>query len=216
MTVIGIILSGGIGSRMEADMPKQYMEICGKTVLSYSIEAFRRSTSIDDFFVVADSIENVKHIESTYNVKSILGGDSRNASFGKALDHISENRNDCIKVIVNEVARPMITPELIEEFVELLDGNSCVYCTKAVTDSLETIEGHYVDRENYRLVMSPEGYDFRVIKQYFSPESETTFPGHSIPDGYSKHEYKDYINNIKITYQHDIPIIERLLSYSDM
>ncbi|MCB5279596.1 MAG: 2-C-methyl-D-erythritol 4-phosphate cytidylyltransferase [Candidatus Cloacimonetes bacterium] len=212
MTVIGIILSGGIGSRMDMDKPKQYIEICGRSVLSYSIDAFKQSPSVDDFFVVADSEENIKHIESSYNVKAILGGDSRNISFSNALDYISENYRECIKIVVNEAARPMITSGLIEDFVKLLDGNSCVYCVKDVTDSLETVEGHYVDRKNYRLVMSPEGYDFRVIRQYFSSESETTFPGHSIPDGYSKHVYKEYINNIKITYRSDISIIENLLS----
>lgn len=212
MTVIGIILSGGIGSRMDMDKPKQYIEICGRSVLSYSIEAFRQSPSIDDFFVVVDSKENMKYVEQSYNVKAILGGISRNMSFSNALDYISENYKDCIKIVVNEAARPMITPRLIEEFVKLLDGISCVYCIKNVTDSLETIEGYYVDRKNYHLVMSPEGYDFRVIKQYFSPDSETTFPGHSIPDGYSKHRYKDYTNNIKITYKDDISIVENLLS----
>lgn len=216
MSIIGIILSGGIGSRMGAGKPKQYIEMYGKSVLSYSIDAFKQSSSLDDFFVVADSEKNIEYIESTYGVKAILGGDSRNASFGNALDYISKNYKDCVKIIVNEAARPMITSDIIEEFVKILDGASCVYCIKDITDSLETIEGHYVDRKNYRLVMSPEGYDFRVIKQYFSPESGTTFPGHSIPDGYFKYGYKKYINNIKITYKEDISTVKNLLRNTEI
>ena len=211
MTVIGIILSAGIGSRMNIDTPKQYLHINGVELLSYSVDAFRSSTLIDSIVVVVDSEESAAHVQDTYDVDVTLGGSTRNESFLNALDYISEHFPECTKVVVNEAARPLITSKIIDDFVRLLDSNSVVYCIKDITDSLETNDGHFVDRRNFKLVMSPEGYDFRVIRNYFSSDSETTFPGHTVPDGYSKHGYREYPNNIKVTYMTDIVLVSELL-----
>ena len=211
MTVIGIILSAGIGSRMNIDTPKQYLHINGVELLSYSVDAFRSSTLIDSIVVVVDSEESAAHVQDTYDVDVTLGGSTRNESFLNALDYISEHFPECAKVVVNEAARPLITSKIIDDFVRLLDSNSVVYCIKDITDSLETNDGHFVDRRDFKLVMSPEGYDFRVIRNYFSSDSETTFPGHTVPDGYSKHGYREYPNNIKVTYMTDIVLVSELL-----
>ncbi|MBQ3029021.1 MAG: 2-C-methyl-D-erythritol 4-phosphate cytidylyltransferase, partial [Lachnospiraceae bacterium] len=40
MTAAGIVLAGGKGSRMQSDVPKQYMELLGKPLLYYSLKAF--------------------------------------------------------------------------------------------------------------------------------------------------------------------------------
>lgn len=211
MTVIGIILSAGVGSRMKLDTPKQYLEINGKELLSYSIDAFSESESIDSIVVVVDSDERAQYVRKTYGVDVVIGGKTRNESFLSALNYVSERHPDCTRIIVNEAARPLITKKIIEDYISLLDSNALVYCVRDITDSLETADGHFVDRRNFRLVMSPEGYDFRVISKYFTADSETTFPGHTIPDGYSRYGYRDYPNNIKVTYSSDIPLVTELL-----
>ena len=61
MKNIAIILSGGVGKRMNLDIPKQYMEIEGKPLLYYTIKAFQESF-IDHIILVCgkDDIENCK------------------------------------------------------------------------------------------------------------------------------------------------------------
>lgn len=211
MTIIGVILAAGIGSRMNLDTPKQYLKINGKELLSYSIDAFRTSGRIQSIIVVVDSKDKISYVKDKYNVDAILGGNTRNESFLSALNHISSRYPECTRIIVNEAARPLITTKVIEDYIELLESNSVVYCIKDITDSLETADGHFVDRRNFKLVMSPEGYDFRVISKYFTSESETTFPGHTVPDGYSKYGYREYTNNIKVTYESDMVLITELL-----
>lgn len=211
MRNIGIILGAGVGQRMGSSIPKQYLSVMDREIISFSIEEFRKSKTLDDFFIVSDSQEHAEYIAKKYNVKTILGGKTRNESFSNALEHIREN-GGCDNVFVNEAARPMITSELIDTFTGLMrDDVSCVYCVKPITDSLETSDGRFSDRTAYRLVMSPECYDFEVIYKYFDKNSHTTFPGHDIPDTFKKIQYGDYLNNIKVTYPIDLVLLEALL-----
>lgn len=211
MKYFGIILAGGVGSRMNCKVPKQYMIVEDKEIVSFSIDAFRLSVLGEDFVVVADSSEHRDYLIGKYGVKSILGGKTRNESFYNALQYI-EQLGGCDAIFVNEAARPMIYPELVNTFLSKIGEAKCVYCTKTITDSLETAECGFADRECYRLVMSPEAYDFETIQKYFSPDSVTTFPGHDIPLDMMREQYTEYKNNIKITYNSDLLLFEFLLN----
>lgn len=50
-----ILLSGGIGSRMRSDVPKQYLRVQGKMIATYALEALARSPEIGQIVIVADS-----------------------------------------------------------------------------------------------------------------------------------------------------------------
>ena len=49
--VTAIILAAGKGNRMHSDVPKQFVDLCGKPVLYYSLKAFQDS-SVDDIILV--------------------------------------------------------------------------------------------------------------------------------------------------------------------
>ena len=212
MKSIGIILAGGVGSRMQATCPKQYLELNQKEVISYSIDAFKKASSLDYFFIVMndDSIQR-RRVEIQYGVDTIVGGCTRNESFRRALDYISSEHSDCEKVFVNEAARPMITPKIIDDYMHLLNAYDYIYSCSPITDSLETVTGEFADRNDFRLVRSPEGYRFKNINQYFTSDSNTTFPGHTLPKSNKGYPYTDYKNNMKLTYMEDVRFIEYLL-----
>ena len=44
---IAIILAGGVGNRVGADIPKQFIEVLGKPILAYTIEIFQQHPEID-------------------------------------------------------------------------------------------------------------------------------------------------------------------------
>lgn len=54
--VTAILLSGGVGTRINSDIPKQYIEVHGKPIISYSIETFSKSEKIDGIVIVADPV----------------------------------------------------------------------------------------------------------------------------------------------------------------
>ena len=102
-----IILSGGKGSRMKSSIPKQYIEINGKPMISYSIEVFDRNDNIDGIVIVpsADYIEYMRKLADRHGYKKIIGivegGAERYDSVYSGLKYISNLINDDVKLIQN-------------------------------------------------------------------------------------------------------------------
>jgi len=209
---IGIILAGGVGVRMAADGPKQYIKVNGKELLAYSIDSFELSKRMDAYVVVVNNDSDaLEYVKAEYQGNIVAGGETRNESFKRALDYIYNNFCDCIKIFVNEAARPMLTPEIIDDYFRLLDEYDYVFSAAHITDSLSRMGTQYANRTDYVLCRSPEGYIFRQIYKYFSKDTYTTFPGHTLPKKKRGYPYFEYRDNIKVTYSEDIVIVGSLL-----
>lgn len=210
---IGIILAGGIGSRFGADKPKQYCLIFGKEMIWYSIDAFRRAKTIDGFIVVADKAEAERgRISKEYGVPVVQGGDSRNKSFKNALDYIAEHFPDCGNIIENNAACPMITPELIDEFMGLLRDYDFVNCAYDITDALGSYKDRIADRKDFYLIQAPDAYRFPLIYKYFDENSPLCHPAHQLPLDTREYRYFGYSDNYKVTYPEDIAVVEMLMN----
>ncbi len=211
-TSIGVVLAGGIGARFGADCPKQYCKIFGKEMIWYTIDAFRRSQLMDDFIVVVDAEEMARgRIAATYGVTTVQGGATRNQSLKNAMDYIHEHFPDCDKFIENNAACPMITPELTDEFLALLDEYDFVNTAYKITDALGSYKGRIADREDFYLIQAPDAYRFPLLYQYFDPESPLCHPAHQLPLDTKEYRYFDYTDNYKVTYPADIHMVEYLM-----
>lgn len=213
MSAIGIILAGGIGSRFGADKPKQYCKIFDKEMICYSIDAFRQAKSIDDFIVVVDDNEMQSgRLENDYGVTLVQGGSTRNESFKNALDYINKTFPDCEKIIENNAACPMITAELIDEFMELLDEYDYVNTAYKITDALGSYKDRIANREDFYLIQAPDAYRFPLLYKHFNKDSELCHPAHQLPLTATEYRYFDYTDNYKVTYPDDIKIVEMMMT----
>lgn len=213
MSSIGIILAGGIGSRFGADKPKQYCKIFDKEMIWYSIDAFRRAKSIDDFIVVVDANEMQSgRLAQEYGVTLVQGGNTRNESFKNALDYINKTFPDCEKIIENNAACPMITPELIDEFMDLLDEYDYVNTAYKITDALGSYKDRIANREDFYLIQAPDAYRFPLLYKHFDKDSELCHPAHQLPLTATEYRYFDYTDNYKVTYPDDIKIVEMMIT----
>ena len=209
---IGIILAGGIGSRFGADKPKQYCKILGKEMILYSIDAFKNAKKIDDFIVVLDKEQFEKgEIASKYNVKTVLGGSSRNASFKNALDYIAKNYPACEKIVENNAACPMITSEVLDKYMSFLDEYDYVETAFKITDALGAYDKRDCDREDFYLIQAPDAYRFKLLYKYFDSESPLCHPAQQLPKNTKGYKYFDYGANHKVTYPYDLEIVEILM-----
>ena len=209
---IGIILAGGIGSRFGADKPKQYCKILGKEMILYSIDAFKNAKKIDDFIVVLDKEQFEKgEIASKYNVKTVLGGASRNASFKNALDYIAKNYPTCEKIVENNAACPMITSEVLDKYMSFLDEYDYVETAFKITDALGAYDKRDCDREDFYLIQAPDAYRFKLLYKYFDSESPLCHPAQQLPKNTKGYQYFDYGANYKVTYPYDLEIVEILM-----
>ena len=117
---IAIILSGGVGSRMGLNIPKQYVMVNEQPVLNYCLQTFLSNNNIDALVIgVADEwIDFVKEhlvkLKPTKPVYYAKPGETRQYSIYNALNVVRENGySDDTIVIIHDGARPLVSNELI-------------------------------------------------------------------------------------------------------
>ncbi len=143
--VFAIILAGGVGSRMTADVTKQQIEIMGKSVLGRSIEAFSSADTIDEIIVVTRRDETV-FVKAEINksaskpCKIVFGGNTRAES---AANGFKESLG-ADYIAIHDAARCLITPEMINKVVEtaLEFGAATAVCD--MTDTVKRVENGFI------------------------------------------------------------------------
>ena len=184
----------------------------GHEIIWYSIDAFSKAESLDNFVVVLDEAEFHSHrIEREFGVQTVLGGDTRNQSFRNALEYIKHEYPLCSKVIENNAACPLITVKQIDEIVKLLDNYDFVQSTYRITDALGSYNCRIVDRSDYFLIQAPDAYRFKLIDRYFDASSPNGHPAVQLPEGARGYNYFVDGQPFKVTYPEDIEIAEILL-----
>ena len=218
MKNIGILLSGGVGSRFGSNLPKQYTLLNNQEVISYSINAFKKSKILDDFIVVAGESEIQSNVlQDKYHVQTVLGGDTRNKSLMNGLEYIHEHIPDCEFVFVHEAARPFLSAEIVDSYIKYLhEGYDAVITAQKITASLGSEETWVVDRSRYFLIEAPEAFNFKLLWENFDAESTITATVQQLPESIRLMKYYDFPNNHKLTYPSDIEIMESLLQKKEM
>lgn len=210
-TNILIILAGGIGSRFNADTPKQYIKLKGKELLEYSLDEMKKSSNTDKLILVlnADGEQENKYIERGYDV--ISGGKDRAHSFQNALDHVNSNYKGCKKIVFHEAARPLVTHDVIDKYFDLLDEYDYVESCQKITDSLGSYMIQAPRREDYYLIQAPEAYRLSVLNQYYDCESPIYYAGNQFPSFVKGYQYFGIKRNFKLTNPEDKVLIEYFL-----
>lgn len=211
---VAMILSGGVGKRLGANIPKQYLTINGKMVVEYVINAIKSSKKIDKILVVAHSPYD-QMLAKRFDVDVCLGGNERNITLKNGLDFIDKNYQ-CDKVMIFDAVRPLVTAELIDEYMQKLDDYDIVLTAQKITDSLGCYDMHEVRRERYYLLQSPEAYRFNALYQYFDSQSQLTEVAQQLPKSMRTYLNFNFSDNLKITYKHDLFIAEQLLGLQDV
>ncbi len=169
---IAIILSGGVGSRLGENIPKQYIEVKGQPIIKYCLTTFAESPLIDAIVIgvapewrryvedVADSISTSKSI--FYSVP----GETRQLTIYNALNKMNAVGfvSDDV-VIIHDAARPLVSMKLIEDCIKGCKDNDGVMPVLPVKDTTYLSEdGNRItcllDRSKLYLGQSPEAFVF--------------------------------------------------------
>lgn len=175
MKNIGIILAGGCGARMgNMDRPKQFIEVYGKPLIIYTLEAFENSEYIDEILISChkDYIEDMKiwcrKYEITKEKYIIEGGNTRQESSYKALETLKDNVYDDDIVVIHDSARPLITLEIIKNNVLYAKEYGAVDTVIPTDDTIirsvdeSTISNVPVRKELY-IGQTPQSFKFAHI-----------------------------------------------------
>lgn len=205
---VGIILSGGTGTRFGSNLPKQYHTINNKEIISFVIDAFKQSKKTDKIIIVA-AASYVKELENKYSLTTIEGGNTRNITVGNAISYIVKKYPETKKVIFADSVRPMISSDYIDRIFDLLDSYDGVITAPKITDSLYKSGCGIVNRDNYRLIQTPEAFKMSILVN-FDRESDATAIVKQF-ERYNIFYFDEIENNIKVTYPEDLLIIKVLL-----
>lgn len=169
-----VILAAGKGTRMGGQVHKQYLELQGKPMLYYAINAFE-SSSIDDIILVTGPGETEycqKEIVERYGftkVRSITeGGKERYHSVYEGLRSVP----DCEYVLVHDGARPCITLEVIERALKGARTYHACAVGMPVKDTIKVADDNgYAkrtpDRSSLWLIQTPQAFKYElVLKAY--------------------------------------------------
>ncbi|MDA0145178.1 2-C-methyl-D-erythritol 4-phosphate cytidylyltransferase [Vibrio toranzoniae] len=223
-SVIAVVPAAGVGSRMQADRPKQYLKISGTTILEHTVEKLLSHPQVSQI-VVAISDDDPYYPELALNqnpkVIRVSGGSERADSVLSALDYIAEQQlGDW--VMVHDAARPCVQLGDIDKLISgAMSHEVGAILAAPVRDTMKRgaqgqIE-HTVERADLWHALTPQM--FRA-KPLWNALSEALQQGVSITDEASAFEWKGLSpalvtgrsDNFKITQPEDLALAEFYLS----
>ena len=160
-----VIVAGGSGSRIAEDIPKQFMEIGGKEILTYSVKTFLNHSEINEVIIVSHA-EWINHVKENYpNCKVVKGGNTRQKSVKNGLSSCSDSSKN---ILIHDAARPLISPEIITNCLQTLESADAVAPIMNPSDSLVAWDGQdakYINRNNIKKVQTPQCFNKKIIQQ---------------------------------------------------
>lgn len=179
---VPIILAGGVGSRLGANRPKQFIEILGKPILVYTIEIFQNHPEIDAIEVVCveSHIDYLKELVKQYNLTKVkwivAGGKEFQNSLMNGIDNLKETLDDDDIVLVQYGASPCTTDDVISDAIRVCEikGNSSPAMSSLFL--LGSNDGdkslNWIDRDKVIIHNTPQCFKFGYITQLYDEAVE--------------------------------------------
>ena len=230
MKTIAVILSGGTGTRLGGDIPKQYIEVNDKPIIQYSIETISSMQEIDGFVIcLADEwkpfMQNV--IDKANITKPVIysqPGEVRQLTIYNALQTLKEEglENDAI-VIIHDAARPFVSEALIHRCLEgCSDADGVLPCIPVKDTLYQSKDGRSITsllkRSEIVAGQAPEAFRFG---KYLDAHDRMNREDILQISGSTEIAYKMGLNmrlvqgeeiNFKITTQEDLDNFKHMLS----
>lgn len=223
-----VLLAGGVGKRMGADIPKQFMKVNGKPIIAYSIENFQRNEQIEKIVVVCvkNWIDYLMEIIQEYNLTKvewiIEGGNTGHDSIRNGVFFLKDKIEPSDYIIVHDAVRPILPQKAIDEVLRVAhdkgNASSSIECHPPIVYTEDFESGITdVDRDHVMLTASPQAYQYSLaLKCYEKAEIEDKHGfifTSSLLIHYEERVYfaKGTTCNIKITRKEDLALFEALI-----
>lgn len=186
--IFGVILAGGIGSRMNiSDMPKQFLPLGDKPMVIHTLEKFLLCTRFDQVYIGVhpDWLLHMNDLVTRYvpahkaHIHIVAGGEDRNstimnvatdiiASYGDQPDHI---------MVTHDAVRPFVTLRILEQNIDAaLKYGACDTVIPASDTIVESNNGQVItnipDRRNMYQGQTPQSFNLQLIMRLYNELSE--------------------------------------------
>jgi 2-C-methyl-D-erythritol 4-phosphate cytidylyltransferase/2-C-methyl-D-erythritol 2,4-cyclodiphosphate synthase len=171
--VTAIIAAGGSGRRLGATVPKQLLEIGGRSILQRSVEAFLLHPRITEVIVAVPAAMAEAPPEWLRRVRVVAGGATRQESVANGFDAVPDRAD---VVLVHDAARPFVTAGLISRAIDGALAHGAAIAAVPVSDTVKRVadapEGHdagviveTLPRERIYLAQTPQAFRRDVLRE---------------------------------------------------
>jgi len=216
MQKVALIVAGGKGERMNADIPKQFLLLNGTPILMFTLKQFSHFEEIV-LVLPPSQFEYWQELCNTYNFRQkhtlVAGGITRFHSAKNGLDKIAGNTI----VAIHDGVRPLISTTLIDSLVAETKSGIGVIPIVPVKDSIRKVEGKnsvIVDRSNLFKVQTPQCFLSDDIKEAYTQDYSVILTDDASvfeSNGGNITTYLGEEKNLKITTEKDLKIASILI-----
>lgn len=177
---VALVIAGGVGARMGADVPKQFVEVDGKPILLYTLEAFQHHPMIDAIeLVVLDGWQDEVWAQTRkYGISKlkwiVKGGGTGQESIRNGVYGLEGKCSPDDIVVVHDGIRPVVDPSVLDDVickarifgnaVTSMPYNEQIFLVDPDEPSTTT---RYIPRETLRRVSTPQAYRFDLIDEKY-------------------------------------------------
>ncbi len=181
MKKYALILAGGIGSRMNCQIPKQFMLLNKLPILMHTIKKFNEADSSFNIILILpknkDIISKWKKLCEKHkfylNYDIVYGGRTRFHSVKEGLKKIDTNSI----IAIHDGVRPLVSKKLINKSINLVNANGVIPCVK-ITDSVRRKtkkKSFAINRDNFLAIQTPQCFNTKEIKNAYSQKYSVQF-----------------------------------------
>ena len=200
---------------MSSGLPKQYLEIAGRSVLSHTLSVFDAIVECEKIIIATDDGDRVEDVlrssALSTPVQVVTGGAQRQDSVRNMLDHCPDGS----LVLIHDAARPCVSPGQIMDVARAVDRCGAALLALPARDTIKTVLGGLVqstlDRSSIWLAQTPQGGRIELLRRAFR---QADIDGLAGTDDAALLEHigvdvavvEGTFRNIKITTEEDLPI----------
>ncbi|MCO5315208.1 MAG: 2-C-methyl-D-erythritol 4-phosphate cytidylyltransferase [Solirubrobacterales bacterium] len=214
-----LIVAAGSGQRFGAGRPKALVELAGRPLFEWSLDACRKAGSTGPVIIAAPATELARFGRD--GVEVVAGGATRSESVARGLELVESEL-----VMVHDAARPLVTPDLIDECVSALEGSpgfDAMIAAAPATDTIKQVDGQgtvtaTLDRSRLRMVQTPQVFRTASLRRAMAsgePENATDDASLIEAAGGSVGTVEAPSGNIKVTVPDDLEFAALMLAHRE-
>ena len=232
---VAVILAGGVGNRVGAGIPKQFIEVLGKPILAYTIEPFDKHPDVDAILVVCVKpyVDYIWKLKEKYGFSKLIwvteGGATFQESMINGVNYLKDKISRDDIALFHFGASPFITSDIITDVIKVCKekGTNAISATdyfllsgtKNKTTSVSDPENYteeYIDRDTVAVMNTPHAFQYGFISDIYDEAIKTgiidTVEPHTTTLMYAMGKRINFAKgsqtNIKITTKDDLALFE--------
>ena len=168
-----VLLAGGIGNRLGAGIPKQFVEVLGKPVIAYTMQKYQEHPEIDGIVLVCvdgfqDELKKIaEDNQITKVIKIVKGGSEYERSIMNGVEGLKGVAKPDDIVIIHWAASPFVTEDIISDNIRVCKekGNAMSACPAYLLYGTNDGEqsNQNVNRDTFKILAAPQSFLYKNI-----------------------------------------------------